>query len=299
MSRENDMRIPDRTRKIIGVVIIVLAMALLFVVALSGTPPTVEDTTIVSPTLSATILDSGVQALGTATPPYDATLYAVRQQQLYFIAASYGPTEGAVFSATEAALIATAQGTTTPLPTPTWGNGTAGLSGVNAAGTLAAAGFMGTAEAAALPTAQYMECGWQWATQPLPELTAQIAAALAEAGITDAAVRAKAFGENCVPQRENVAGYFATMETDFDITLTVTDTGDDAEIGSRLAGILDVLALFPPDETPGPNPGYITLIVSGPEDAQRIQRFLVTDAADARDQGLTGADLLAALNTGN
>jgi hypothetical protein len=48
------------------------------------------------------------------TPPYDPTLYAQRQQETFLLMTVGGPTEYAIFYATETALIATYQGTPAP-----------------------------------------------------------------------------------------------------------------------------------------------------------------------------------------
>lgn len=280
---------PGQTHQVFRFIVPGMALIVVLVAAFSLVPEPIlgNFASTTSPTVTGT---------ASPTPPYDPTVYALRRYQFLYIAASYGPTEGAVFQATEAAVIATWQGTTTPLPTPTWGNSTAGLSGVNAAGTLAA--LMFPTPAPPLPTAQYTECGWQWATQPLPDLTEQIRAMFIEAGIADVEIRATAFSENCVPGREGVAGYFAAMETDFDLTLIMDAGLDDEAVGRRVANALDVLALFPPDITPGPMSGYLMLIVLQ-GDARRIWRMDVADALAAREQGLTGAALLVALDAGD
>ncbi|MCB9457688.1 MAG: hypothetical protein H6671_17020 [Anaerolineaceae bacterium] len=280
---------PGQTHRVFRLFVPGMALIIVLVAAFSLSPARMlgDFTSTVSPTVTGT---------ASPTPPYDPTLYALRRYQFLYIAASYGPTEDAVFQATEAAVIATWQGTTTPLPTPTWGNSTAGLSGVNAAGTLAA--LMFPTPAPALPTAQYTECGWQWATQPLPELTGQIRAMFIAAGIADIEIQATAFGENCVPGREGIAGYFAAMETDFDLTLTMDAGLDDEAIGRQVANALDVLALFPPDNTPGPMSGYLRLVILQGSTA-RQWRLNVNDALAAREQGLTGAALLAALDAGD
>ncbi|MBI1282194.1 MAG: hypothetical protein GC179_28970 [Anaerolineaceae bacterium] len=63
----------------------------------------------------------GFQGTITPTPnpfPYDPTLYAQRQIEELRMRTGAGPTEYAIFYATEAALIATYQGTVLPTPTP-------------------------------------------------------------------------------------------------------------------------------------------------------------------------------------
>jgi hypothetical protein len=149
---------------------------------------------------------------------------------------------------------------------------------------------------AAQPTAIYQQCSWRWATQPLPELSAQIQADIDAAGLTNVTVSAAAFGEDCIPYETNVSGYFATMETDFSVTAQVDNLEDEEALGNLTAQILAVLDQIPPEDIRGPQPGYITLaFVAG--DAQRNLRFSVTQADAALEQGLTGAALFQQLNT--
>ena len=151
------------------------------------------------------------------------------------------------------------------------------------------------ATSAALPTAIYQQCSWRWATQPLPELSAQIPAYIDAAGLTNVTVSAAAFGEDCITYETNISGYFATMETDFSVTAQVDNLEDEEALGNLAAQILAVLDQIPSEDIPGPQPGYITLaFVAG--DAQRNLRFSVTQADAALEQGLTGEALWHALN---
>ncbi len=140
----------------------------------------------------------------------------------------------------------------------------------------------------------YMECGWQWATQPLPELSAQVGAAFSDAGLEGIEASAYAFGENCLDQNGEV-NRFAAMQTDFDISVTVADLSNPDGLGDLAARILDILVEgFPTDNTPGPMPGRASLtFVAGDQRLPLV--FSIQQAADALDQGLSGADLLAAL----
>lgn len=157
-----------------------------------------------------------------------------------------------------------------------------------------AAGMTSSEPATPSPTAEYMQCGWSWATHPLPDLTEQVQAAITDAGLIQVTVRVVAFGEDCIPQNANTTGYFATMETDFDVQITVASLDDEAAIGEQVGAVLDVLAAFPPDATPGPQPGYISIHAVS-ESGEQYWRFSVTQAESARAAGLTGAALLATL----
>lgn len=152
-----------------------------------------------------------------------------------------------------------------------------------------------TPSPAPLPTTAYMACAWQWAQPPLPELVPKVKAALKARGIAYTAVRVSAFGENCLDDQGAIQ-YFATMQTEFDITLPVASLSDDEALGDLAAAVLGVLeADFPVASTPGPMGGRITLTFESADDAWR----LITDqdrAAAALAEGLRGEALLAALS---
>jgi hypothetical protein len=145
------------------------------------------------------------------------------------------------------------------------------------------------------PTPQYQECIWNWATQELPELTASVAAALDAQGIGTTSVRVYAFGENCLDAQGNIA-YFATMETDFAITLPVDDVNDREAVGNLAADLFGVIARdYAVGTIPGPQPGRVELrFESGPEAvfALTVQR---EEFESLIAQGIRGAALLDAL----
>jgi hypothetical protein len=141
--------------------------------------------------------------------------------------------------------------------------------------------------------AGYTECGWSWATQSLPDLSAKVQSALDTAGLEGITVSAEAFGENCFT-RSGKVDHFATMETDFRFNVDVPDLADEIALGDRLERILVVLDAFPTDATPGPQPGYIGVhYIHEAEDLNLW--FNVTASNAARAQGLHGADLLREL----
>ena len=139
----------------------------------------------------------------------------------------------------------------------------------------------------------YSECYWNWATQPLPDLSAEVQSALEAAGLTGVTASAEAYGENCITGT-GVVDHFATMETDFRIRMEVPDLADTAALGDLLEQILVVLDAFPPGATPGPQPGYVGVrFVHGTQDVNLW--FSVTYGESARAQGLQGADLFSEL----
>jgi hypothetical protein len=101
-------------------------------------------------------------------------------------------------------------------------------------------------------------CGYQWATRPLPELSNSLLASL-QALQPEAQANAYAFGENCMLPDGSVGG-FAAMETDFNITLQVNDLTDESELGEWIVKAMQVIEAVPPDQIVGPLPGQVNLI---------------------------------------
>ncbi len=140
----------------------------------------------------------------------------------------------------------------------------------------------------------YTQCYFNWATQPLPDLSLEVQAALEAAGLEDVTAIAEAYGENCYDSQTNEVVYFATMETDFRVTVEVDDLGDTATLGDMLELILVTLDQFPPGATPGSQPGYIGVNFVKGEETLYLW-FTVIDGESARALGLHGADLLEEL----
>lgn len=143
------------------------------------------------------------------------------------------------------------------------------------------------------PTVPYEQCGWVWATQSLPELSAEVQAALEAAGLENITARAEAYGENCLSPGNEVLR-FAAMQTDFHITVEVETLADAERMGALLETILSVLDNFPTESTPGPNPGYVGVTFTAGTEELNLW-FAVTDGESARALGLRGAALLEEL----
>lgn len=143
------------------------------------------------------------------------------------------------------------------------------------------------------PTVPYEACGWQWATQSLPDLSTQVQAALESAGLDNVTARAEAYGENCI-SAENEVLRFAAMQTDFRITVEVESLADAERLGTLLEKILIVLDGFPTESTPGPNPGYVGVTFTAGTEELNLW-FTATDGESARALGLRGAALLEEL----
>lgn len=144
------------------------------------------------------------------------------------------------------------------------------------------------------PTQDYEStaCGFMWASNPLPELSDNFDKALKEVQ-SQASGYAEAYGENCVDNEGNVVR-FLTMETDFHITLKVNDLEDKQALGNLIEQVLAVVAKYPPEDTPGPQPGYVGITFEAPIDELRLW-FTQTDGETAIDNGLRGEELFNAL----
>jgi hypothetical protein len=134
------------------------------------------------------------------------------------------------------------------------------------------------------------DCGWEWATQPLSYLSTQVKTALEKSGLTGVTVAAEAYGENCLTSA-GMVDHFATMETDFRITIQVASLKDREELGTLLEKVLDIIDSFPLGVVPGPNSGYIGLDFQAAAEELRLW-FKVVDGEKARSLGLHGAVLL-------
>lgn len=151
---------------------------------------------------------------------------------------------------------------------------------------------LGSAPVTETPSAEagYTECAWNWAAQPLPDLSAEVHSALEAAGLTGVTASAEAYGENCITGT-GVVDRFAAMETDFRLTVQVASLNDRAALGTLLEKILVTLDGFPSESTPGPNAGYIGVTFQAGDEELRLW-FPVADGESARALGLRGAALL-------
>ena len=149
-----------------------------------------------------------------------------------------------------------------------------------------------SATATETPTSEtgYTECGWSWANQPLPDLSAKVESAMEAAGLTGLTASAEAYGENCITASGEV-DHFAALETDFQIRMEVRDLADTSTLGDLLVRILMVLDAFPPGVTPGTQSGYVGVTFQAGSEETRLW-FTIAEGVSAREQGLHGAALL-------
>jgi hypothetical protein len=152
--------------------------------------------------------------------------------------------------------------------------------------------FTATETATPQTDSAYSACYFNWAQEVLPELSREFDAALK--GIHPLAEGyAEAYGEDCInPEGEVV--YFVAMETDFYLTFQVKDLGDKQALGNLVEQVMDVLANFPAEETPGPQPGIVGITFETPDDTLRLW-VTRTEAETAIENGLGGEELIETL----
>jgi hypothetical protein len=166
------------------------------------------------------------------------------------------------------------------------------LTGCNLPLTPTPAASLGTTEGPASGPDPNHPCAFTWARQPLPELSDQLQQAIRKIQL-DASARAEAYGENCVDEQGEVV-YFTAMETDLYISFPVTDLQDRPALGELLDQTLTILDEFPADQTPGPQPGYVSLRFETKDDTLNLW-FPVTQAKQLRQDGKQGVELLKSL----
>jgi hypothetical protein len=99
------------------------------------------------------------------------------------------------------------------------------------------------------------ECGYQWAYEDTPELSAQFDKAVKDL-IPASTSHVTAFGENCINNDGQVVR-FLVMETDFYVTASVETLDDYETFGNWLAHVMQVVNGFPPDLIAGSKSGFV------------------------------------------
>lgn len=136
-------------------------------------------------------------------------------------------------------------------------------------------------------------CAYTWAYEDLPDVTAELQAAIQKI-LPEAEARATAFGENCAAQNGSVT--FSAMETDFYVSISVGDLADNEMLGTLIEQALSVTDGFASPRVPGPQVGFVEFTFrNGTE--QRVVRVPIPLGKQLRDQGLHGAELLKAIET--
>ena len=144
-----------------------------------------------------------------------------------------------------------------------------------------------------LPPPNPQDCGYQWANQDLPELSRSFQASIQELQ-PEAQANAYAFGENCIHEDGSIGG-FSAMETDFTITLQVSDLADQADLGEWIVKVMQVIENIPQDQIVGPQPGRVSIIFQSNGD-QAVVNFY-TNQYQNLPAGLSNSEIYQALQT--
>jgi len=134
------------------------------------------------------------------------------------------------------------------------------------------------------------QCGYQWATQPLPDVTAELQQRLEKQNTLAADVNAAAYGENCVLADGTIARFLG-KQTDLYFQVPVTDMEDTQNLGELAEGIILFVEDIPSDLLVGPNEGYIQINFSSALGQMTSLWFQTSTGRDALDEGLKGTEL--------
>jgi hypothetical protein len=144
----------------------------------------------------------------------------------------------------------------------------------------------------AVPDSNPGECGYQWAYQDLPELSSTFQQSI-QGLQPEAEANAFAFGENCV--RTDGSSTFLPMETDFNITLQVSDLTNETSLGEWVVKVMQVITAIPPELIVGPRPGRVSLMFRSRSKQQGINFYI--NQFQELPPGLSNAEIFQALKT--
>lgn len=139
-------------------------------------------------------------------------------------------------------------------------------------------------------TGEDPRCAYVWATQPLPEVTADLQKKLIKMEVRASEVSAAAYGENCVLADGRVDG-FVIMQTDLYFKVPVADFLDKDLLGEIARELIEFVEDIPRDTLPGPQAGYLQMnFISSTGEIQSLW-FRLADGRSALEDGLQGAAL--------
>jgi len=145
-----------------------------------------------------------------------------------------------------------------------------------------------TAEPSPTVVEGYGGCGYMWAYQDDPELTAKVDEAIRLLDPT-ASARAQQFGEDCV--YEDGHSTFSALETDFYTHLPIEDLTDNESFGNWIAQVMPLITQIPPEELQGNNYGFVEFWFDKSESEHLVVRVPIQKYLD-EGQGKTGTELL-------
>ncbi len=136
------------------------------------------------------------------------------------------------------------------------------------------------------------DCGYQWAQETLPELSSSFQKSIQNLQ-PEAQANAFAFGENCVHSDGTVA--FIPMETDFNITLQISDLSNESDLGKWIVKVMQVIENIPSDQIVGPRPGRVSIIFQSRGEQSGVNFYV--NGYQALPAGLSNAEIYQALQT--
>lgn len=152
-----------------------------------------------------------------------------------------------------------------------------------------------TNSSTATPSPAYVQCAWQWASQPLPEITQQ-----AQDWFTEAEFRAgvfvEAYGENCLDYRSGTptTANFAAMTTDFYLNIYSLNLTNAPTLAESYMKAYELLVEFSAEADLPARLGYLTVTFNAPGYFTTV-RAMFSEVKALLADGLTGQALLEAL----
>jgi len=147
-------------------------------------------------------------------------------------------------------------------------------------------------EQAATLTSIHPNCAYQWAYQGLPELSAEFQQAI-QALQPSAQANAFVFGEECV--YADGSRKFLAMETDFNLTLQVTELMDEDAFGEWIVKVMQIILNIPKEKIIGPRPGRVSIIFQSDSQNHGINFYI--DQYQSLPTRLSNAEIYQALKT--
>lgn len=137
-------------------------------------------------------------------------------------------------------------------------------------------------------------CFFNWARQPLPAISTQFRQALRKID-ERAEGYAEAYGEDCLDKQGQVQ-YFVAMESDFYITFNLESLDDRDLLGAYLGQVITLISeSYPPERTPGPQPGTIRVTFESSGESVNLW-FTLPEAQKALDESQDGETLFESLH---
>jgi hypothetical protein len=133
-------------------------------------------------------------------------------------------------------------------------------------------------------------CGYQWAYQDMPDLSTRFLQSI-QALQPGAQANAFVFGENCVHADGSTT--FLPMETDFNLTLQVSDLTNEADLGEWIVKVMQVIGNIPPEQISGPRPGRVSIRFEANGEQGSVAFYI--DQYHALQAGLGNAEIYQTL----